>query len=307
MDSKKIEIVIPTYRPGEELRHIIKRLNKQSYPIEQIHIIDTVAEDTGIAFDSLGDNIKLTRIMKAEFDHGGTRARGMEESKAEIVVFMTQDALPADTHLIEKLVHCFEDEKVGVAYARQLPKDDCRIIEKYTRSFNYSSCGAVKTAADLDAMGVKTYFCSDVCAAYRKDIYNAVGGFEKKVIFNEDMILAAKLIQSGYKVAYAAEAKVIHSHNYSWRQQFRRNFDLAVSQACHPEIFRNVSSESEGIRLIKKTVSYLLKIRKPWLIFSLIFSSGFKYSGYWLGKHYRKLPMGIIQRCTMNPAYWGFS
>lgn len=70
--------------------------------------------------------------------------------------------------------------------------------------------------------------------------------------------MPGNLIQAGYGIAYAADAKVIHSHNYSCMQQFHRNFDLGVSQAEHPEIFASVKSEGEGIRLVKQTFRYLL-------------------------------------------------
>ena len=73
---------------------------------------------------------------------------------------------------------------------------------------------------------------------------------------------------------------MIHSHNYSWIQQFHRNFDLGVSQAEHPEIFESVKSEGEGIRLVKQTFSYLIAKKKIWLIPGFIMQSGFKYAGY---------------------------
>ena len=80
------------------------------------------------------------------------------------------------------------------------------------------------------------------------------------------MFFAANAIEHGYGVAYAAEAKVVHSHNYTMRQQFHRNFDLAVSQKQHSEIFEQVSSEAEGMKLVKSTIAYLFAIRKPWLL-----------------------------------------
>ena len=135
-------------------------------------------------------------------------------------------------------------------------------------------------------------------------MYEKLGGFVTKTIFNEDMILAAQMIQAGYGVAYAARAEVIHSHNYSYFQQFQRNFDLAVSQADHPEIFAKISSESEGMRLVKQTASYLLKQKKPWLIPDLVLISGFKFLGYKAGQNYQKLPKGLVKKFTMNPSYW---
>ena len=303
-EYRRVDVIIPTYKPDERVVLLVKKLLKQSYPLREIHLIDT---DTGIfpeELAQLSDNIKVTHIPKEKFDHGGTRHMGMLKSKAEIVVYMTQDALPANEYLIEELVKPFAEKNIAVSYARQLPDQECKVIERYTRSFNYPKQSRVKSIEDLDTLGIKTYFCSDVCAAYRKDVYESLGGFEEKTIFNEDMIMAAKIIQSGFKIAYIAEAKVIHSHNYSCMQQFRRNFDLAVSQAEHPEIFENVKSESEGIRLVVDTARYLVKIKKPWLIFSLIIKSGFKFLGYRFGKNYRKLPEWLIAKCTMNPGYW---
>ena len=161
-----------------------------------------------------------------------------------------------------------------------------------------------KNREDLPKLGIKTFFCSNVCAAYRKSVYEKMGGFVYPSIFNEDMIMAGSMIKAGYGVFYAADARVIHSHNYTWIQQFRRNFDLAVSQADHPEIFKGIPSEGEGIRLVKNTGAYLMKQGKPWLLPQLVISSGFKYLGYRMGKMYRYLPEFIIMKFTMNEGYW---
>lgn len=220
------------------------------------------------------------------------------------LLFLTQDAVPKDHQLIEELVRPFSDEQVCAAYARQLPASDCSILEQYTRSFNYGKESRIKTAQDLQTLGIKTFFCSNVCAMYRRSAYEELGGFERHTIFNEDMIFAGRLIHAGKAVAYCADAKVIHSHNYSGIQQFHRNFDLGVSQAEHPEIFESVSSESEGIRMVKKTAVWLLKKRRPDQIPVLIWQSGWKFIGYRLGRSYRKLPEWMIRKCTMNQEYW---
>ena len=253
---------------------------------------------------TISDRVKIHRILPEEFDHGGTRNLGAEMSDAEILVYMTQDAMPADQFLIERLLYGFSYENVAAVYARQLPAADCQFIERYTREFNYPKTSRLKSKEDLSKLGIKTYFCSNVCAAYQKDVYERLGGFVRKTIFNEDMILAGRMIQEGWKIYYAADAKVIHSHNYSCRQQFHRNFDLAVSQADHPEIFEGVPSEGEGMRLVKDTAKYLLKSGRPWLLVSLVCKSGWKYMGYKLGKNYKKLPRWLILKCTMNPRYW---
>ena len=193
---------------------------------------------------------------------------------------MTQDAVPADEYVIGNLVKVLEeDEMTGAAYARQLAASDCNYIEKYTRKFNYPENSRIKSKEDLQEMGIKTFFCSNVCAAYKRNIYEKAGGFCKKTIFNEDMILAGHMINAGYKVAYVAEARVIHSHNYTGMQQFHRNFDMAVSQAEHPEVFDGIKSENEGIKLVKQTAAHLVKQRKIYMVPKLVYQSGCKYIG----------------------------
>lgn len=118
------------------------------------------------------------------------------------------------------------------------------------------------------------------------------------------MFFAAKAVFAGYYVKYEADAKVIHSHNYTVKQQFHRNFDLAVSQTMHPEIFEQISSEAEGMKLVKSTMKYLCSIGKPHLIFELGIMCVGKYAGYWLGKRYKKLSRKQILKCTMSPDYW---
>lgn len=301
--TEKIEVIIPVYKPDREFEKLIFRLKKQTRLPDRIHVINTVADRFPAKFCE-EQGIHVTHIEKADFDHGGTRDMGMRQSDADIVVFMTQDAVPADRFLIEHLMAPFEREDVGAAYARQLPRKDCHIIERYTRSFNYPEKSRLKGKADIPVLGIKTFFCSDVCAAYSKKAYEETGGFEKKTIFNEDMILAGHMVEKGYMIAYAADAQVIHSHNYTGLQQFHRNFDLAVSQAEHPEVFAGIASESEGIRLVKSTARYLLREKRGWLIPKLVWHSGCKYLGYRLGRSYRKLPLWLVRKCTMSQSYW---
>ncbi len=300
------DVLIPVYRPGDSFKELLGRLKAQSVPVGRIIIMNTeeayFPKELSERYE--GDGLEVHHLTKAEFDHGGTRDQGMRLSGADVVICMTQDAMPADQELIQNLLKPFEDPQVWAAYARQLPAKDCSEVERYTRSFNYPDKSQVKSSKDLEQMGVKAFFCSNVCAAWRRDKYEALGGFETRTIFNEDMIYAGKLMQKGGKIAYCAGARVIHSHNYSALQQFHRYFDLAVSQTMHPEVFGGVRSESEGMRLVKKSVQYCLKIKKPWLIGTVVTQNAGKFLGYKLGQRYKKLPRGLIKICTMNRSFW---
>ncbi|MBQ9140328.1 MAG: glycosyltransferase family 2 protein [Lachnospiraceae bacterium] len=305
----KVDIIIPVYKPDNSFFELIEKLEKQTLPIHKIIIMNTEEKYFekllyGKRFKENYQNIDVYHLSKKEFDHGRTRNQGVKKSVADIFVMMTQDAIPADFELVEKLVEALKQPEVAAAYARQLPKADAGLIESYTRSFNYPDKSMVKSEKDLERLGIKTYFCSNVCCAYRRDVFSALGGFVNHAIFNEDMVYAAKAVKQGYKIAYVAEAKVLHSHNYSCSQQFHRNFDLGVSQADHPEVFANVPSEGEGIRSVKSTMSYLRTQKKGKLIPKLILQSGCKYTGYLLGKHYKRLPKKMVLSCTMNKDYW---
>ena len=305
MENKTVDVIIPAYHPGKEFATLIKRLEKQSVPIHRIIVMNTEESMWNKEWEKLSDVMEIHHLAKSEFDHGGTRAQAAELSDADVMIFMTQDAMPADRELLAELLKTLEqDENIAAAYARQLPNAECSFVERYTRAFNYPDRSIVKTKKDMDQYGIKTFFCSNVCAAYKKDIYQKQGGFVRRTIFNEDMIYAGGLIQAGYGIAYAAEAKVIHSHNYNCMQQFHRNFDLGVSQAEHPEIFEGVPSEGEGMRLVKKTLSHLVRSEKIWLIPGFVMQCAGKYAGYLAGKNFRRLPKKFVLWCTMSPNYW---
>ncbi len=307
--NKKVDVIIPAYMPDTSFFNLIEKLENQSYPINKLIIMNTEEKyfdklAYGSRFLEKYHNIKTYHLSKKEFDHGMTRRTGVSKSDADIFLMMTQDAIPKDDKLVEHLVHALEEEKVVAAYARQLPREDCSEAEKYMRQFNYPEKSRIKSLADLEELGIKTYFCSNVCCAYKRDIYDKVDGFVRHAIFNEDMLYAAKVLKEGYRIAYVAEAEVVHSHNYSCKQQFQRNFDLGVSQADHPEVFADVPSEGEGIRSVKATIAHLKKKGMSGKVPYVIVQSGCKYMGYLLGKHYTKLPGKLVYKCTSNKEYW---
>lgn len=309
MHIKKVDVIIPLYKPDEKFEQLLYRLHHQSLVPEHIIVINTGREYYEEYFKDrditvLYPDVVLEHIEEAEFDHGGTRCMAVNQSAADIFVFMTDDALPADDKLLEKLVEPIESGKASLAYARQLAAKDADILEKLTRKFNYPEESCIKGKEELETMGIKAFFCPNVCAAYDRKIYDMLGGFEKHMIFNEDMVYARKLIDAGYKIAYVAGAKVFHSHDYSGRQQFSRNFDLGVSHAMHPETFADVPPGEEGKKMVMTQAKILLKKGRFFKIIKLGWLSVCKLAGYKLGKKYYKLPKKLVRKFTMNPVFW---
>ena len=248
-------------------------------------------------------------IPAAAFDHAYTRDMAARMCGTDIAVFMTMDALPAHRGMLGKLCGSFAgNDTVWCAYARQLPRKKADVLERYTRRFNYPEKSRTARREDIKKLGVKAFFCSNACAAYRLDRYLALGGFAGPALFNEDMVFAGEVLENGGAVRYCAEARVYHSHHYTALQQFKRNFDLGISQACHPALFnrKGTASEAEGIRMIAAVAADLAKAGQFADIVRLLWVSAFKYAGYFLGKRFRKLPGFFVKHCSSNPGalFW---
>lgn len=301
-----VDIIIPTYRPDEKFDRLMRGLTRQAYPIHKIILMNTdeASFQKDITKWQQKVPVEIHHIAQSDFDHAATRQLGTTYSDADIMIFMTQDAVPVDERMVGALVKALEDPDVAVAYARQMPAKDCLEAERMARRFNYPARSQKKTKADLEKMGIKTFFCSDVCAAYKSHVFVSLGGFPERAIFNEDMVYAAKAIQHDYAVYYCAEARVIHSHNYTGAQQFHRNFDLGVSQKVFHQVFDGYPSEGTGVRMVTGQTLALLGKLQVGEACRLWYVSGCKYAGYRLGKMYDKLPTDLILKCTSNPGYF---
>jgi len=322
MKGQTLDILIPSYHPGPRFLELLTMLSRQRHLPEHIFILNTeedgfsgVREDVGALnadpASRLSGRIVVSHIRKEEFDHAGTRNRLAELSGADVILFMTDDAVPADEFLTERLLEALygfqEASRRGVtpaaAFARQLAPGNAPEEEKFTRFFNYPEESLLKTADTLSKYGIKNYFLSDVCAAYRRDIFTELGGFREPAVFNEDMVFAHDAMERGYATVYAADAKVFHAHDYTAGQQLKRNFDLGMSQALHPEVFGGIRSEGEGMKLVKATAAHLLRTGHAGSIPRYLFRTAHRYLGFRLGKAYEKLPDGLVRRLTGSPVF----
>ena len=301
----KVDAVIPAYKPGRDLRELVEKLLDQTVRLGRIIIINTDREYFDEKEYLIAPAVEVVHITRHEFDHAGTRDMGLRMSDADYVLFMTMDAIPKDNYLVEKLLSGFRRaDNIAVSYARQLPKKDCNRIEQITREFNYPAQSRVQTSDDIKELGIKAYFCSDVCAMYNTSIYRSLGGFKAPAIFNEDMVYAAGALDAGYAVSYCADALVYHSHNYTGRQYYRRNFDLGVSQADHPEIFERFNVKGTGMQLVRKSLAQICRSGTPADIIRLVYYGGMKYLGFRKGKNYRKLSLKSCLKHTSDKEYW---
>ena len=304
MGTKTVDVIIPTLRPDNSFRALLEQLDSQSVRPDHILIINTGEEDWNEELTRGIPYAEVFHITKKEFDHAATRNMGAGFSNADYLIFMTQDALPADRYLIERLTDSFDTPLVRVSYARQLPKADSRIAEAFVRIYNYPEESRTQKIEDTAERGIKAFFCSDVCACYERGLFTEMQGFSPPAIFNEDMVYAGRIMNLGYCVRYAADAMVYHSHNYSLVQQFRRNFDNGVSQAMHPEIFGRIRSEGEGVRMVKFVTGKLRESGRLYLIPGFYAQCAARLIGFRMGKGFRKMPRWLVRLCSSNREFW---
>jgi rhamnosyltransferase len=174
---------------------------------------------------------------------------------ADIVIFLTQDSILADSYAIEKMVKEFNADSVGVVCGRQLPHKEAGLFAAHARYYNYPAKSRTITKDDIPELGIKAAFVSNSFAAYRKSALQQVGGFPDNVILGEDMAVAAKMVLADWSVRYSAEARSYHSHDYSIIQEFKRYFDTGVFHRVESWLLEDFGvPESEGFKFLKSEV-----------------------------------------------------
>lgn len=257
-----ISLIIPTLNGAKDLPALMTRLKNQTVPPDEIIVVDSASTDgTAQLAHELG--AKVIEIARKDFDHGGTRDMALRRSRGELVLFMTQDALPADEYYIERLIAPFDDPRVAAVGGRQMPRDDARPFERLVREHNYPKHTRVWDEAAIDEMGVRAFLISDVCSAYRRKAYLNAGGFDHPIMTNEDMLMAQRLLADGHLLCYCGAAAVLHSHNMTLSQQFKRNYIVGRTMKRYEARFSHVSEMGEGTKLAKAVLLALLKEGRP--------------------------------------------
>lgn len=254
-----ISVIIPTLNAEHEIEDLLAALERQSLRPMEILVVDSASDDDTVPLVKMHEGIRLLQIERCDFNHGATRDMALRATTGDFVCFLTQDALPASDAYLERLVTpMVGDPSIALVSGRQLPKADARRFEQLVRSFNYPDSPSVRSKSDLNKCGIKTFFASDSCSAYRRTAYLDCGGFEY-VNTNEDMLMAARFVASGLKVAYEPGAEVYHSHNLTPSQQFARNRAVGMFLESHSDDLMHASEIGEGGRLVKAVSSQLLR------------------------------------------------
>jgi rhamnosyltransferase len=301
--KNNIYVMVPTLNAAPHWNCFAPALAACVEP-DHVLIIDSNSED-GTARLAREAGFHVIEIPRSEFNHGGTRQMAAELlSNADIIVYLTQDAILSDSYSIKNLIAAFDDPSVGVAYGRQLPRRTASAIEAHARLFNYPNRTEIRGLSSRDRLGFKSIFISNSFSAYRRSALMVIGGFRTSVILSEDTIVAAQMLLAGWKIGYMAEATVFHSHSYTWLQEFKRYFDIGVLHSRELWLLNRFGgANGEGKRFVMSELRFLAD-HAPHLILSAIVRTGLKLLAYRLGRMEKRLTPEIKRHFSMHHRFW---
>lgn len=315
--NKKYDAVILTHAPKEDLIDSLNKLLTQSVRAEKIIIYNTDeksfyknirnVDKLKSILENNKDLISVVNIEEKDFDHGRARNDAADLCSSDYILFLTDDAVPYDNYLCENLMKAFDEysnNNVAVSYARQIAKENAKLKERYVREFNYPEYNIIKSKEKEEELGIKNYFCSNVCAMYDRKIFYNLGKFEEDIILNEDTFYVYLAINRGYSVVYYANAKVSHSHNLSYSEQFSRNFDIGVSQFERREIFEKIPSAREGKKMLLNVSKRLLSGFHIFMFIDFVVECFYRYMGFKKGKNFENLTIDECIKCASNKNYF---
>ena len=231
-DLPSISVLLVTKNGERYLAEVLDRIGQQRgrFRLGEVIAVDSGSRDRTLAILE-AHAVRVIRIPPQEFGHGKTRNLAASQAQGDYLVFLTQDATPANADWLEALLAPLRaDPSIAGAYSRQLPRPDChpmewrRIVEDEL-SGRAESCLNSRAAPDYANNPASFYFFSNVSSVLRRSVWQQFPFPE--VEFAEDQLWARRVLEAGYKTAYRADSLVYHSHGYGAWPNFRRHFDHA--------------------------------------------------------------------------------
>ena len=172
--------------------------------------------------------VRIAQIPAENFHHAQTRNFAANLAEGEILVFLVADATPVSDSWLSSLTTNFDDLEVGAVYGRQFPKPGSSLEREDALGTLYGEHRIVKDPAHRNGLGYRFYHFSNVNAAIRRSVWEAVRFPEDLRVF-EDMGIAKRILDNGWKIVYEPESPVFHSHNHTTAGLFKRYFDIGCT------------------------------------------------------------------------------
>jgi rhamnosyltransferase len=270
------------------------------------HQVDVLIIDSG-SVDGTVESVKaggvrVVSIAPEEFGHGTTRNLGARLANGSVVVYLSQDAVPASVEWLENLVSPFEDPEVGAVYGRQLANPRTSPLMQFLHETFYPNRRIRRSSGYNDSFSFRDILFSNANSAIRKDVLRAVP-FAEHLLMSEDQEFAVRLLRQGWAIVYEPDAAVWHSNEYSLRQFFRRNFDSAYSLRglqSHGTIARIVL----GLHYLIAELAYLARKRHWTYLPSAVGWEALRALAFVAGSNAERLPLTLRRRLSQRPEFW---
>jgi rhamnosyltransferase len=221
-------ILIPTKNGGAEFDSCLRAVYSQRNvgPLEVI-VVDSGSTDETLEIAQRYP-VRIERIAPEEFHHARTRNFAAGLATGQFLVCLSQDAIPASDAWLAALLGNFKDPSVGGVYGRHIPKLGSSIERQHTLDTIYGGERIVKEPANREKLGYRYYHFSGANSAIRRDVWQATG-FPDQFKFFEDVGIAKRILDGGWKIVYEPRASVHHSHHHTTTQLFKRYFDIGYA------------------------------------------------------------------------------
>jgi len=164
----------------------------------------------------------FVQMLPHEYRPGRVLNQGMELAADERVIFLNADATPQGTGWLRPLVQGLDDVRTAAVFGKQIPRPDCRAVF----AADYERCyGPNRESAQWD------HFFSMVSSGLRKSIWTQ-RGFLEAMQYSEDDEYTRWAKAQGFRIVYRGDSVVMHSHNYTARQSYKRAFGEAWALAA---------------------------------------------------------------------------
>src|SRR5262245_617213 len=219
--SPTFSIVIPTYARSMQLAECLNSLAALTYPHDRFEVI--VVDDGGempltAIVDRFARELDLTLITQARAGPAAARNTGVARAKGNFLAFTDDDCQPQPDWL----------QKLGA----RLEATPARLIGG--RTLNGLSDNPYSAASQFILDSVYSYYNSGAGGArffasnnlaMPVEGFHTLGGFDPSFRTSEDRDLCDRWLQHGYRMTYAPEAIVYHSHQLTLRNFWRQHFN----------------------------------------------------------------------------------
>ncbi|MDX6402121.1 MAG: hypothetical protein QOF27_2727 [Gaiellaceae bacterium] len=223
-----ISVLIPVKNGGADLARCLQAIAAQEVDDEvEVVVVDSGSTD-GSSERARELGATVYEIPAAEFVHGATRNLAARRSRGDVLVFTTQDAVPADAHWLARLTGALAAAGVAGAYGRQLPHESATPPEQFFLDFMYGREPRTQRIAGIDELTFEQTLFSNVNSAIPRAVWEA-NPFRDDVTMSEDQEWSRRMLLAGHTIVYEPGAAVRHSHAYSLRAAFRRFYASGAS------------------------------------------------------------------------------